>query len=191
MSPIVADMNSYSLADLEADTGVTQRVIRDYIARGYLPAPAGKGRAARYNDTHLNRIKCLQVLRNATPRAFTLDMLGSVLNSLTEDRIKDIAEGREEVQAMTLGKAPSEPMPAAQLREALAGSKPEQTALGRLARELQPLVGKEQPYKSDTEHWISVSITPDIEFRARNLGATDIGQLERVANQLRQLLIRS
>jgi DNA-binding transcriptional MerR regulator len=52
-----------TLADLAADTGIPERTIRFYIARGLLNGPVKAGRAAAYTPEHrkrLGKIKRLQ-----------------------------------------------------------------------------------------------------------------------------------
>ena len=181
-------MAGYSLKDLEAETGLSGRVIRDYIARGFLPGPVSKGRNAQYSETHLMRLRCLQVLRESTPPQFTLEMLGGVLNSLSEDRIRDIATGNEEVQALTLGAESVGTVDSSQLADALtvAGT---DSSLAQLVRQLDSVLsGRRAARKGAHERWVSVRVTPDLEIRARNLANADIGNLERLADQLRQLL---
>ena len=54
---------SFTLAELAEVSGVLARTIRFYIARGLLPPPLVRGRAACYGEEHLkelDRIKTLQ-----------------------------------------------------------------------------------------------------------------------------------
>ena len=49
-----------SLADLAAESGVTERTIRYYISRGLLEGPARGGRDAFYTNEHLKRLRAIQ-----------------------------------------------------------------------------------------------------------------------------------
>ena len=179
-------MATYSIKDLETQTGLSSRVIRDYIVRGFIPGPESRGRNARYTENHLLRLKCLIALRKATPPAFTLDMLGDVLNSLSNSRIRDIALGKEEVQAMTLGGVPNGNAAGA-LTEALT-DEGRDSALAGLVRRLEDLVQEDVHRRATHDTWVSVQVTPDIEIRARNLGESDRINLERLADLVRTLL---
>jgi hypothetical protein len=46
------------------------------------------------------------------------------------------------------------------------------------------------PRRSRNEWWATVPITPDIELRARGLDDQDIGELERIADLIRHLLMK-
>ena len=179
-------MATYSIKDLEAQTGLTSRVIRDYIVRGFIPGPESRGRNARYTEKHLLRLKCLIALRKATPHQFTLDMLGDVLNSLPNSRIRDIALGKEGVQAMTLG-GMSKGDAAGLLTDALT-DEGRDTALAGVVRRLEELIHEDIGWRATHDTWVSVSVTPDIEIRARNLGDSDRVNLERLADVIRTLM---
>ena len=60
--------------------------------------------------------------------------------------------------------------------------------LERLAETLARLARKLPRPKARTEWWASVSITPDLELRARGLDSADIPHLEQVADLLRLLI---
>jgi Ca-activated chloride channel family protein len=54
----------YTIADLEAASGVNRRNIHFYIQQGLVPPAAGAGLGARYDDEHLLRLRAIPVLRN-------------------------------------------------------------------------------------------------------------------------------
>lgn len=65
---------TYSMDRLSELTGYPPRTIRFYIASGYLPPSAGRGRGAAYGPDHLAR---LQALRDMQARGLRLaDALG-------------------------------------------------------------------------------------------------------------------
>ena len=54
-----AEPYRYTMADLEAQTGLPGRTIRYYITQGLLPAARGRGVGATYGPTHLLRLKAI------------------------------------------------------------------------------------------------------------------------------------
>jgi DNA-binding transcriptional MerR regulator len=58
-----AEPYRYTMADLEAETGLPARTIRYYITQGLLPAARGRGVGATYGPTHLLRLKAIGLLK--------------------------------------------------------------------------------------------------------------------------------
>jgi DNA-binding transcriptional MerR regulator len=58
-----AEPYRYTMADLEAETGLPGRTIRYYITQGLLPAARGRGVGATYGPTHLLRLKAIGLLK--------------------------------------------------------------------------------------------------------------------------------
>jgi DNA-binding transcriptional MerR regulator len=56
---------TYSLEELTARSGVTTRTVRYYITEGLLPPPHNAGPRATYSDTHLNRLRLINRLKEA------------------------------------------------------------------------------------------------------------------------------
>lgn len=52
-----------SLGELADATGIPERTIRFYIARGLVDGPARGGRGAYYTDAHQERIEAIQALQ--------------------------------------------------------------------------------------------------------------------------------
>ncbi len=79
----------YTMADLEAETGLSPRTIRFYITQGLLPAARGRGVGATYGPTHLLRLKAIGLLKkDNTPleqiRQRLQDMRDSELAAMLE-----------------------------------------------------------------------------------------------------------
>ena len=53
----------YAITDLASLAGVTPRTIRYYVSVGLIPAPEQAGRAARYGEDHLRRIRLIRRLQ--------------------------------------------------------------------------------------------------------------------------------
>ena len=93
--------SSWTLDELATETGLTPRTIRGYIERGLLAGPVTRGRGARYGERHLNRLLCIQAIKDAAP--ISLDAIRQVLLSLDEDRIRAIGAGEEPVMVLPVG----------------------------------------------------------------------------------------
>lgn len=55
--------HGYLIGELAELAGVTPRTIRYYTAEGLLPPPATRGKYARYDDTHLRRLRLIGQLK--------------------------------------------------------------------------------------------------------------------------------
>lgn len=86
------DEGSLSLQELAEQTGIEQRTIRSYVERGILPGPESLGRGARYPRETLDRLRVMQLLRDAN-RSLTLDQVRVLLQSLSPAQLHDIASG--------------------------------------------------------------------------------------------------
>ena len=62
-----------------------------------------RGRNAWYTERHLNTLMCLQVLRDRS--GLPLNELRPVINALSEEQIRSIGAGEEEVMALPIGQA--------------------------------------------------------------------------------------
>ncbi|MGH2513302.1 MAG: MerR family transcriptional regulator [Candidatus Limnocylindrales bacterium] len=109
----------YSLPDLADVAGVTPRTVRYYIAQGLLPAPAGSGRAARYGEAHLARLRLIARLqRQHLPLAeirVRLDGIDdeTVIAELDRPEPRRVAESALDYIHSILGPGSSEPPPPA------------------------------------------------------------------------------
>lgn len=62
--PAAPEPYRYSIADLERETGVSNRNIRYYISEGLLPPAYGRGPTATYDLGHLLRLRMIAKLRD-------------------------------------------------------------------------------------------------------------------------------
>ena len=74
----------YSLSQLAEETGVEMRTIRHYISIGILPPPSSRGRGARYDQVHLDRLKAIRVLQ----RDHKLDEIREILSSISPEELQ-------------------------------------------------------------------------------------------------------
>ena len=63
MAPTNPEAALYTLADLANLAGVTPRTIRYYVAQGLLPGVGASGPGAKYDDTHLARLRLIKRLQ--------------------------------------------------------------------------------------------------------------------------------
>ena len=218
----MANTKRYSLEELGALTNLSPRTIRSYIQKGLLPGAETRGRNASYTDAHLDRLLCMQVIRDKS--GLPLDELRMVMQSLTEEQIHQIGAGEEEVVSLPLGQVyssgrrqtrqnsrddqddgnyPFTGEPAATysakqhsgaldyIRQIRQNTESHESRFGELIRVLEGLVGGQRIYrKSKNEYWATVKVTEDMEIRVRGLDEKDIGQLERLADLLRHILMK-
>ncbi|MET0773003.1 MAG: MerR family transcriptional regulator, partial [Candidatus Limnocylindrales bacterium] len=74
----------YAITDLASLAGVTPRTIRYYISVGLIPAPEQQGRAARYGEDHLRRIR---LIRRLQEQHLPLAEIRSRLSALSDDEV--------------------------------------------------------------------------------------------------------
>lgn len=186
-----------SLQELSEQTGVEQRTIRSYVERGLLPGPESLGRGARYPVEALDRLRVMQLLRDAN-RDLTLDQVRVLLQSLSPAQLADIASGRQRIagvidtdaqpagrgrgdalaylqalraNAKTARRArPPAPTPTLTARESTPAYAPnaQMSALADAARALAALAGAAPTNRGvRAEAWLRIPVTRDIELSVR------------------------
>ncbi len=88
-----------SLQELADQTGLEPRTIRSYVERGILPGPQSMGRGARYPRESLDRLRVLNLIRDAK-RDVSLDKIRLLLQQLSPGQIRDLAEGKVRIGAL-------------------------------------------------------------------------------------------
>jgi DNA-binding transcriptional MerR regulator len=79
----------YSLTELADLAGVTPRTVRYYISQGLLPSPGASGPGAKYDDTHLGR---LRLVRRLQREHLPLAEIRQRLTGLDDTAIATLAE---------------------------------------------------------------------------------------------------
>lgn len=74
--------DTWTLAELAEETGLSARTIRYYISRGLLDGPVVAGRRATYGAGHLERLKAIQKLQT---RGMTLAEVRHALAGESEE----------------------------------------------------------------------------------------------------------
>jgi DNA-binding transcriptional MerR regulator len=70
-------------------TGVSARTLRSWIAQGVLPKPQGKGRGARYSDTHVQVARAVLGLRR---QGVALSQMSLRLAQLDKQQLERLAQ---------------------------------------------------------------------------------------------------
>jgi DNA-binding transcriptional MerR regulator len=206
----------FTISELTAESGVEPRTIRSYVEKGIIPGPDSLGRGARYPQDSLDRLKVLQLLRDAN-RSLTLDQIRVLLQSLGPSELRGLADGRLRIGALLDTDADGGPpqrtaaldyltsirrlkRPSHQLSERLvqAGASPhtdfddQLPVLEEAARALAQLAGLTTASRGVRgEHWYRLPLTPDIELSVRgSFGSDQLAQLHRIVDALRLLLTK-
>lgn len=206
-----SDSSGFTLSELAELSGVEPRTIRSYVEKSLIPGPESLGRAARYPKESLDRLRVLQLLRDAN-RSLTLDQIRMLLQSIGPSEMSDLAAGRLRIGSLIATHATNEPAGSAAidyLRSLRGDSKPPNTPTAKLrqsaridddqlpvleeaARALAKLAGLSTASRSlRGEHWYRLPLTPDIELSVRgSFGSDQLAQLHRIGDALRLLLTK-
>jgi DNA-binding transcriptional MerR regulator len=84
----------YSLTELADLAGVTPRTVRYYMSQGLLPSPGASGPGAKYDDTHLGRLRLVRKLQR---EHLPLAEIRQRLAGLDDTAIATLAEAPVEV----------------------------------------------------------------------------------------------
>jgi DNA-binding transcriptional MerR regulator len=93
--PQMSPETRYRIDELEQLTGLSRRLIYDYISRELVPAALGSGKGAYYLQEHYDRLRLISLLRTM---GFRLERVEEALHSWSPDeiaRIVEFAEGRD------------------------------------------------------------------------------------------------
>lgn len=96
MAPAQDPPDTLTLQELADATGVEPRTVRSYVEKGLLPGPDSLGRGARYPREALDRLRVMQLLRDAKPD-LSLDQIRLLLQSLSPFQLREVAEGRQRI----------------------------------------------------------------------------------------------
>jgi DNA-binding transcriptional MerR regulator len=86
---------TYTIGELAEEANVTTRTIRYYVAQGLLPPPDSSGRAASYNDEHLERLELIRLLKE---EFLPLGEIKSLLKDLDGETVRDLLTQRRPEQ---------------------------------------------------------------------------------------------
>ena len=87
---------TYSIEMLSAETGIAARTLRSWIGHRVLPRPAGKTRAARYDENHVLRAR---VIRHLRERGDPLTVIRRIIAPLSTAQLTSLLPARSVVEA--------------------------------------------------------------------------------------------
>lgn len=190
MSPTNPDGARYTLTELADLAGVTPRTVRFYLAQGLLPTVGVSGPGAKYDDTHLARLRLIRRLqRDHQPLA----EIRRQLESLDDAAILALSsEEPEPPRDSALEYIRRVTAPAAQVRETprpyqsvLLRSMPAPTAPAVPASDLAP----EPMPRIERSQWERLSLGPDVELHIRRpLPRSTAKRVDRLVEIARDLL---
>jgi DNA-binding transcriptional MerR regulator len=108
---MMADERTYTIDEIEQQTGIDRRTISYYVQQGLLPKVGRRGPRTRYSQLFLNRLHFIKTIRELQDRGamgtMTLADFREFFQNVPEQTIADVVEGRE--PPPTIGqKAPSD-----------------------------------------------------------------------------------
>ena len=190
----------YSLTELADLAGVTPRTVRYYLSQGLLPSPGTSGPGAKYDDTHLGR---LRLVRRLQREHLPLAEIRQRLAGLDDTAIATLAE--EPAEAINpqdsaldyirrvLGPAPVQPnrtlaMRALSMPADALPSKPMPAAPLPNSFAVEPAAGR----GFERSQWERIPLAPDIELHVRRpLPRPLAKQVDRLYTVLPRLRSRS
>jgi DNA-binding transcriptional MerR regulator len=194
------DDQRYSLTELADLAGVTSRTVRYYLSQGLLPAVGQSGPGAKYDDTHLARLRLIRRLQ-------------AEHLPLAEIRRRTSALGEREIRDLVGDGSPPAPSDSAldYLRSVLGDRSPTSAGPAVLARAIadprqrpsaarssagppaalppsaaSPSIGS---HAGDRSQWDRIALTPDVELHIRRpLDRAHIKLVDRLVAIARELL---
>jgi DNA-binding transcriptional MerR regulator len=111
----MTDERSYTLEEIERETGFDKRTIAYYVQEGLLPKVGRRGPRTRYPQSYLDRLMFIREIRNHQDRgrlaSLTLSDIGDILSYLTEEEIADVVSQRETLDLSAFEPGADRPLP--------------------------------------------------------------------------------
>lgn len=113
-SSVTEHDTTLSIGELADQAGLSRRAVRFYVQRELLPPPHGRGRGARYDVSHLARLRRIQELQDA---GYSLEQIRALLTQgsagLTQPTQEPAKKSFAELPAAPRAAAPrTDPSPA-------------------------------------------------------------------------------
>ena len=202
----------YSLSQLAEETGVEMRTIRHYISIGILPPPSSRGRGARYDQVHLDRLKAIRVLQ----RDHKLDEIREILSSISPEELQQhisdwilekpkndlsardylnsvenqFRNSKREYRNLQMNRKlnPSYSADFNLGMERRILNKEDQIPIDRLILKLEEVSGKPPKRTRPGRRWDVIEILPGVELHVREQHRYMLSRLERVCDYIRHIL---
>ena len=177
MPPTNPDDARYTLTELADLAGVTPRTVRYYLAQGLLPGVGVAGPGAKYDDTHLARLRLIRRLQaDHRPLAEIRRQLETVDDETVlalEDAVEPPSDSALEYLRRVAGATAPPPAPAAAAPTLPRRSVGESPALPYLRRPSGPptMPARELPSevapRPRRSQWERIVLGPDVELHIR------------------------
>ena len=187
MSPNPGDAR-YTLTELSSVAGVTPRTVRYYLTQGLLPSVGVSGPGAKYDETHLARLRLIrrlqaehQPLAEIRRRLDTLDdaAIAAIAAEAAPERPSDSA--LDYIHRITRPMAPSRALYLREAAPALASAEPSPSPELSQGNAATPRLERSQ--------WERVDLAPDIELHIRRpLPRSTAKRVDRLIEIARDLL---
>ena len=187
----------YAMTDLASLAGVTPRTVRYYVSLGLIPAPEQAGRAARYGEDHLRRVR---LIRRLQEQHLPLAEIRARLSSLTDDEVaqalsapdpEPAGSALDYIRSLTAGTA-RRVAEAPLTWQTEDPADPNAPALSLPAPPLSLPAAAPAPAPSTrpvTAVWERISLAPDVELHVRRpLSRTAHKRVERLVTIAREIL---
>jgi DNA-binding transcriptional MerR regulator len=180
--------NGLAITDLASLAGVTPRTIRYYVSVGLIPPPDQAGRAARYGEGHLRRVRLIRRLQD---QHLPLAEIRAQLAGLTDDEVgaalstpepRPVGSALDYIRSITTGAR----------QQAVAPRRPprsEDPAAPGPAAPLPAPTPSPTPSAPVTATWERIALAPDVELHVRRpLSRTAQKRIERLVTIAREIL---
>lgn len=103
---------TYTLDEIEEQTGFDKRTIAYYVQEGLLPKVGRRGPRTRYPQAYLDRLLFIKMIREQQDRGrlgnLTLSNIKEMFDDLPEDSVADVVTGKEELDTSPYENPPDE-----------------------------------------------------------------------------------
>ena len=115
------DDRTYTLDEIEEQTGFEKRTIVYYVQEGLLPKVGRRGPRTRYPQVFLDRLLFIKKIRELQDQgamgSMTLSEIADLFSRVPEETVADVAAGREPLHVVDARSAPESPPRHSPLRE--------------------------------------------------------------------------
>jgi len=106
------DERTYTIDEIEEQTGFDRRTIAYYVQQGLLPRVGRRGPRTRYSQLFFDRLQFIKMFRNLQDQGavgtMTLSDFRDLFQSVPEETIADVVGGRESPHVMAQSAPPDE-----------------------------------------------------------------------------------
>ena len=108
----MVDERTYTIDEIEEQTGFDRRTIAYYVQQGLLPRVGRRGPRTRYSRLFFDRLQFIKMIRNlqdqGTMGSMTLSDFRDLFQSVPEETIADVVGGRESPHVLAQSAPPDE-----------------------------------------------------------------------------------